>query len=233
MVVIHRVAIANCRAADRCLGSRPGLGKIAGRANTRSDRGRRTTDGDRCRRTQTLRGRHRVLKHCAGPRLRHAASGRNAAVFSIRKLSRAGIAKNFTEQFLVTLLFKGSRTIVAQRDFLPSFNTTGNPGMATGGMGDVLTGVCAGLIGQGLSLYDAARVGAWICGRAAEIAIFENGTSEQSLFAARCARPSRRGVRPSSPSLPLIWLFCFLLIIPPGTRETPRPPRAGNWGFLT
>jgi NAD(P)H-hydrate epimerase len=54
--------------------------------------------------------------------------------------------------------------------------------MATGGMGDVLTGVCAGLIGQGLSLYDAARVAAWSCGRAAEIAIFENGESEQSLL---------------------------------------------------
>ena len=54
--------------------------------------------------------------------------------------------------------------------------------MATGGMGDVLTGVCAGLVGQGLSLYDAARVGAWLCGRAAEIAIFNNGQSEQSLL---------------------------------------------------
>src|SRR4029077_4763430 len=63
-----------------------------------------------------------------------------------------------------------------------SYNTTGNPGMATGGMGDVLTGVCAGLLGQGLSLYDAARVGAWVCGRAAEIAIFGNAQSEQSLL---------------------------------------------------
>ena len=49
-------------------------------------------------------------------------------------------------------------------------------------MGDVLTGVCAGLVGQGLSLYDAARVGAWACGRAAEIAIFEKDQSEQSLL---------------------------------------------------
>ena len=123
-----------------------------------------------------------ILKHCRGPRLLTPHPGEMQRLFPFGKLSRAGIAKNFTEQFPVTLLFKGSRTIVAQRDFLPSFNTTGNPGMATGGMGDVLTGVCAGLIGQGLSLYDAARVGAWICGRAAEIAIFENGASEQSLL---------------------------------------------------
>lgn len=54
--------------------------------------------------------------------------------------------------------------------------------MATGGMGDVLTGVCAGLIGQELSLYDAARVGAWLCGRSAEIAILQGGASEQSLL---------------------------------------------------
>jgi NAD(P)H-hydrate epimerase len=54
--------------------------------------------------------------------------------------------------------------------------------MASGGMGDVLTGVCAGLVGQGLSLYDAARVGAWICGRAAEMSIFQSGQSEESLL---------------------------------------------------
>ena len=97
-------------------------------------------------------------------------------------MSRAGTAKNFTDSFPVTLLLKGARTIVAERGHPLSYNSTGNPGMATGGMGDVLTGVCAGLIGQGLSLYDAARVGAWSCGRAAEIAIFERGESEQSLL---------------------------------------------------
>ena len=54
--------------------------------------------------------------------------------------------------------------------------------MATGGMGDILTGVCAGLAGQGLPLYDAGRLGAWLCGRAAEIAIFNGSQSEQSLL---------------------------------------------------
>jgi NAD(P)H-hydrate epimerase len=82
----------------------------------------------------------------------------------------------------VTLLFKGSRTIVAEQQHPISYNTTGNPGMATGGMGDVLTGVCAALIAQKLSLYDAARVGAWICGRAAELAIFNGNASEESLL---------------------------------------------------
>ncbi|MEP6698497.1 MAG: NAD(P)H-hydrate dehydratase [Verrucomicrobiota bacterium] len=123
-----------------------------------------------------------ILKRCRGPRLLTPHPGEMARLFDAGKLSRAGLAKNFCEKFPVALLLKGSRTIVAQRDAPLSFNTTGNPGMATGGMGDVLTGVCAGLIGQGLSLYDAARLGAWVCGRAAEIAIFENGANELSLL---------------------------------------------------
>ena len=123
-----------------------------------------------------------VLKRCRGPRLLTPHPGEMERLVAPGKMARAGLARNFCEQFPVTLLLKGSRTIVAQRDQPLSFNSTGNPGMATGGMGDVLTGVCAGLIGQGLSLYDAARVGAWLCGRSAEIAIFQGDASEQSLL---------------------------------------------------
>jgi NAD(P)H-hydrate epimerase len=123
-----------------------------------------------------------VLKRCAGPRLLTPHPGEMKRLFDAGKMSRAGVARNFSDTFPVTLLYKGARTIVAERGRPLSYNTTGNPGMATGGMGDVLTGVCAALIGQGLSLYDAARVGAWICGRAAEIAIFGKGESEQSLL---------------------------------------------------
>jgi NAD(P)H-hydrate epimerase len=123
-----------------------------------------------------------VLKRAAGPRLLTPHPGEMKRLFDSGKMSRAGTSRNFTETFPVTLLLKGARTIVAERDRPLSYNSTGNPGMATGGMGDVLTGVCAGLVGQGVSLYDAARVGAWVCGRAAEIAIFERGESEQSLL---------------------------------------------------
>ena len=127
--------------------------------------------------------RRRVSRSGLRPgRLRHSTCGRMRRLFPHEKMSRVGIAKNFCEQYPVTLLLKGSRTIVAEKNRPLSFNTTGNPGMATGGMGDVLTGVCAGLIGQELSLYDAARVGAWLCGRAAEIAVFEKSASEQSLL---------------------------------------------------
>jgi len=103
-------------------------------------------------------------------------------LFDSGRMSRAGAAKNFAETFRVTVLYKGARTIVAEGERPLSYNTTGDPGMATGGMGDVLTGVCAALIGQHLSLYDAARVGAWVCGRAAQIAIYEKNQTEQSLL---------------------------------------------------
>src|SRR5437762_3310490 len=124
-----------------------------------------------------------ILKRCKGQRLLTPHPGEMKRIYPGEKQSRAQTATTFCNRFPVTLLLKGSRTIVAQRNRPLSYNTTGNPGMATGGMGDVLTGVCAGLVGQGLSLYNAARVGAWLCGRAAEIAIFNNGQSDQSLLA--------------------------------------------------
>src|SRR6184192_1597659 len=123
-----------------------------------------------------------VLRRCKGKRLLTPHPGEMKRLFPDHKEPRAETETKFCNRFPVTLVFKGSRTIVAERDLPLSYNTTGNPGMATGGMGDILTGVCAGLIGQGLSLYDAARVGAWLCGRAAEIAIFNDGQSEESLL---------------------------------------------------
>ena len=124
-----------------------------------------------------------TLKHCKGKRLLTPHPGEMKRLFPGKKEARAKIATKFCNRFPVILLFKGSRTIVAERGKSRSYNTTGNPGMASGGMGDVLTGVCAGLVGQGLSLYDAARLGAWSCGRAAEMAIFGGEQSEQSLLA--------------------------------------------------
>ena len=123
-----------------------------------------------------------VLNRCKGERLLTPHPGEMKRLFPENKESRSEWATEFCKRFPVTLLLKGSRTVVAQRHRPLSYNATGNPGMATGGMGDVLTGVCAGLMGQGLSLYDAARVGAWLCGRAAEIAIFNDRQSEQSLL---------------------------------------------------
>ena len=123
-----------------------------------------------------------VLRRCKGKRLLTPHPGEMKRLFPDDQESRGKTATKFCGRFPVTLLLKGSRTIVAERGRPLSYNTTGDPGMATGGMGDVLTGVCAALLGQGLSPYDAARVGAWLCGRAAEMAIFNANQSEQSLL---------------------------------------------------
>jgi ADP-dependent NAD(P)H-hydrate dehydratase / NAD(P)H-hydrate epimerase len=128
-------------------------------------------------------GKIDILRSCRGPRLLTPHPGEMKRLMEVGKMSRAGIARNFCDQFPVTLLLKGSRTIVAERGKSISYNTTGNAGMASGGMGDVLTGVCAGLAGRELPLYDAGRLGAWICGRAAEISVFRSGSSEESLLA--------------------------------------------------
>jgi NAD(P)H-hydrate epimerase len=123
-----------------------------------------------------------VLQRFAAPRLLTPHPGEMKRLFPDEQSSRAQTAAAFCSKYQATLLLKGSRTIVAEAGEPISYNTTGNPGMSTGGMGDVLTGVCAGLIAQKLSPYDAARLGAWLCGRAAEIAIFHCGASEQSLL---------------------------------------------------
>jgi NAD(P)H-hydrate epimerase len=129
-----------------------------------------------------LAGKMTTLKRSKGKRLLTPHPGEMKRLSPDEKETRAKTATRFCQRFPATLLLKGSRTIVAERDHPLSYNTTGNPGMATGGMGDILTGVCAGLAGQGLSLYDAARLGAWLCGRAAEMAIFSGSQSEQSLL---------------------------------------------------
>ena len=123
-----------------------------------------------------------ILKNCRGPRLLTPHPGEMKRLAGNQTISRAELAEKFTAEFPITLLLKGSRTIVAEKGKFISYNTTGNPGMATGGMGDVLTGVCSALLAQNLSPFDAARLGAWTCGRAAEISIFNHGESQQSLL---------------------------------------------------
>lgn len=123
-----------------------------------------------------------IIGRCAGPRLLTPHPGemfRLDAQSGDR--SRRETVEAFTARWPHVLLLKGSRTVIGLQGHPLSYNTTGSPGMATGGMGDVLTGVCAALAGQGLSLYDAARTGAWLCGRAAEIAVTLGDDSEESL----------------------------------------------------
>ncbi|MCP4749027.1 MAG: NAD(P)H-hydrate dehydratase [Desulfobacteraceae bacterium] len=81
---------------------------------------------------------------------------------------RAGIAREFAITHNVILVLKGARTIVAEPDGTIWINPTGNPAMASGGMGDVLTGIIAGLITQGVSPSQGARAGVYLHGLAAD-----------------------------------------------------------------
>jgi NAD(P)H-hydrate epimerase len=78
-------------------------------------------------------------------------------------------AVEFAGRFGVVLLLKGMNSLVTDGRRVYR-NSTGNPGMATGGSGDVLTGVIAALLGQHLAPFDAAVLGAWAHGRAGDLA---------------------------------------------------------------
>ena len=122
------------------------------------------------------------LENAKGPRLLTPHPGEMQRLLAARKLTdRAAAAREFAAKHPVTLLLKGARTVIAEKGRPLRFNSTGHPGMATGGMGDVLTGVCTALLGQGADTFLAASLGAWVCGRAAEIAVYRGGSSAESL----------------------------------------------------
>jgi len=120
------------------------------------------------------------LNKCAGPRLLTPHPGEMSRLWSTSGKSRIEIVSEFTAAYPATLLLKGSRTLVGQLGKPPAYNSTGSPGLATGGSGDVLTGVCAAFLARSISPYDAGRLGAWLCGRAAELAV--NRFSEESML---------------------------------------------------
>lgn len=82
---------------------------------------------------------------------------------------RTELALAFAAQFGIVLLLKGANTLVTDGTRLYR-NSTGNPGMASGGSGDVLTGAIAALLGQQFAPFEAAVLGAWVHGRAGDLA---------------------------------------------------------------
>jgi hydroxyethylthiazole kinase-like uncharacterized protein yjeF len=77
---------------------------------------------------------------------------------------RVGIARQFSQEYQCYLALKGARTVMATPEGRVFINPTGNPGMATAGMGDVLSGIIAGLMAQRLSPEDAMRLGVFLHG---------------------------------------------------------------------
>jgi NAD(P)H-hydrate epimerase len=85
------------------------------------------------------------------------------------KQKRKDLVKDFALRYNLALVLKGHRSLVSNGKKLFE-NTTGNPGMATAGCGDVLTGMIAGLLGQGLSCFEAAKIGVYLHGFAGDLA---------------------------------------------------------------
>ena len=88
---------------------------------------------------------------------------------STLEADRIRTAQTFASEQGVTLVFKGAPTVISESNGDVWINSTGNPGMGTGGMGDVLTGVIAGLMAQGLSSERAATLAVYIHGLAGDI----------------------------------------------------------------
>jgi hydroxyethylthiazole kinase-like uncharacterized protein yjeF len=81
---------------------------------------------------------------------------------------RVGIARVFAREHGCVLVLKGARSVIAAPDGAVSINSSGNPGMASGGMGDALSGILGGLLAQGLSPADAACLGVYLHGEIAD-----------------------------------------------------------------
>jgi hydroxyethylthiazole kinase-like uncharacterized protein yjeF len=95
--------------------------------------------------TNDLNGKDRLLVITPHPGEMARLVGRSVA--EVQK-DRLGIARQFAREHELIVVLKGHRTLVVQPDREAWVNTTGNPGMATGGTGDILTGMVAGMLGQ-------------------------------------------------------------------------------------
>ncbi len=124
-------------------------------------------DGINC-----LTGHTSILKNLQTPLILTPHPGEMARLiesttFDVQS-DRIGHARKFAQTFKVFCVLKGARTIIATPDGQAFVNPTGNSGMASGGMGDVLTGLIAGFIAQGLAPAVAAQTGVWLHGAAAD-----------------------------------------------------------------
>jgi NAD(P)H-hydrate epimerase len=113
--------------------------------------------------------------------------------------SREEAARAFVSGTEAVLLLKGARTIIAKDGSPLRINSTGTPAMSNGGQGDLLSGVLGALLAGGMDVFDAASLGAWLCGRAAEISHMENGSpvsaTDTADYLGLALRDWQRGTR--------------------------------------
>jgi NAD(P)H-hydrate epimerase len=111
------------------------------------------------------------------------SSGKKKISMSVQEIEkdRINTAVSFAKDTKTFLVLKGVPTIIASPDGKAFLNPTGNAGMATAGTGDVLTGMISGLLGQNKDALHACVLGAYLHGRAGDIAASEKG--QHSLIA--------------------------------------------------
>ena len=117
------------------------------------------------------------LPRPAGPRILTPHPGEFARLTKAKKIDpdqRQKLAVDFAKAHRVVMVLKGHRTIITDGDRV-RINDTGNPGMATGGTGDVLTGITAALVGQKLPPAEAAALAVHVHGLAGDLAAEELG----------------------------------------------------------
>jgi len=126
------------------------------------------------------RGRETIARAGrAGPRVLTPHPGEAARLLGTStpeiQADRPAAATELARHSGSVVVLKGHRSAIAHPDGRLSFNASGNPGMATAGSGDVLTGVVGALLARGMDPFDAARLGVWLHGRAGDLAEREIG----------------------------------------------------------
>jgi NAD(P)H-hydrate epimerase len=128
-----------------------------------------------------FRGRPELLKDLPGATIVTPHPGEFVRLFGGRTpglpRERVKRATEAAEKYRVIVVLKGRGTVVASPAGKTFVNSTGNAGMASGGTGDVLTGIVAALLGRGLTAWDAARFGVYAHGFAGDLAAAQKGRS--------------------------------------------------------
>lgn len=126
-----------------------------------------------------IAGHLEVLKKARGDLLLTPHPGEMARLLGVQvsevQRDRIGVARRLAQQTQVVVALKGARTAIAREDGTVFINPTGNPGMASGGTGDVLAGLCGALFAQGLSSEDAVVTGCFAHGLAGDLAATRRG----------------------------------------------------------
>lgn len=121
-----------------------------------------------------LAGHMDILRERHAPTILTPHAGEFARIGGSNEAERVAETERFAKEYGCILLLKGHHTVISDGEET-YVNQTGNPGMAVGGSGDVLSGIIAGLLGQGIDPLTAAACGAWLHGKAGDICAEEIG----------------------------------------------------------